>query len=53
MKKWEYKVIYDLEKSVEEILNELGRDGWELINVSNGKTFSYATGRFIFKRIKL
>ncbi|GHU62539.1 hypothetical protein AGMMS49983_04170 [Clostridia bacterium] len=39
MKKWEYKVVYKLEGPADEVkinkitamLNELGKEGWELI----------------------
>jgi hypothetical protein len=48
MRKFEYKVIYSLgNMSFEEMLNKLGDEGWEVINVSS--VFS-KTGFIVAKR---
>lgn len=48
MKKWEYKIINIKRLSDVSELNELGNDGWELVNVISGETF--CGFRAIFKR---
>jgi len=45
MEKWEYKYYYyrgDYRKNIEQNLNELGQQGWELVCVQGGS--------FYFKR---
>jgi hypothetical protein len=55
--KWEYKVIHanrsrDLDK-LEEVLNKLGDDGWELVAIEAGHIPPPVTpGRYVFKRPK-
>lgn len=50
MTMWEYKVVVpDLPRTFEEVLNEYGRQGWELVCV-DGTPESYTT--FYFKRQK-
>ena len=43
MKKFEYKRVFKIFK-VEKKLNELGREGWELVEVSDNSMY------FFFKR---
>lgn len=40
---WEYLVYYWIEGSLQEKLNEFGRDGWELVGLS-------LSGGYVFKR---
>lgn len=51
MEKWEYKIeklFMNNKNKAETILNELGEQGWELINVNQGHTFlSYTFKRKI------
>lgn len=54
MKRFEYKVIYDLKKefpkmNFNEMLNEMGARGWELVSVSE-PSMSSLIGIAIFKR---
>lgn len=49
MDKWEYKIeklLSNKKDKAEEILNSFGSEGWELINVNKGGTFTSYT----FKR---
>lgn len=49
MKKFEYKVIYSQgNQDWEELLNDLGEQGWELVSMS--QTQSTRTGLATFKR---
>lgn len=51
MTTWEYKiekVFANKKNSAESVLNELGSQGWELVNVNKGGTFTSYT----FKRLK-
>jgi len=58
MTRWEYKVInirsesYRLDPKCAEQLNELGRDGWELISMTSVNFKSGATDNIamVFKR---
>lgn len=53
MKKYEYYYLMDVrERRVQKKLNELGDEGWELVNFTQ---FFLAgnTCNFVFKRIKL
>lgn len=52
---WEYKVIatdalyqHDDDRAAD-VMNNLGKDGWELVTVRNMKTYDY----FVFKRMVL
>lgn len=52
MKRYEYKCEIDRylnEDEIEELLNEYGKDGWELISVSNESKPHYYRD-FYFKR---
>ena len=54
MKKFEYKVVYDMEREFPkmgfpEMLNNLGSQGWELVSVSE-PPMSSLIGVAIFKR---
>ena len=50
MSKFEYKILYEaqLDKALEAFLNELGSEGWELINFS--PQINSLTGIATFKR---
>jgi len=48
--KWEYKAVAAKGKEAEDTMNELGKEGWELVSMtvtSSGLTFSY---NMAFKR---
>jgi len=47
-KKFEYKVIYNYDSTFEELLNEMGEDGWELIIFNTIQ--NSIIGAAIFKR---
>jgi hypothetical protein len=51
MKQFEYKIIYTLSEELETTLNELGRDGWELVSVNNSGKIHSLSGICILKRI--
>lgn len=44
-KQWEYKTVWNCSEST---LNTLGKDGWELINITNGTNSK--NYHFFFKR---
>lgn len=54
--KWEYKIVSPIwdqdyrvdEKSTEELLNQLGIDGWDVFNIINKKIFRGETGQIYF-----
>lgn len=49
---WEYKVARPLDKSPEAFMNELGAEGWELVEVLTGEQIDAYRGYFVFKRAK-
>lgn len=53
MKNFIYKVLQEdtyWEKSIERSLNELGKEGWELITVIHRKSSDTMEAQYIFKK---
>jgi NADPH:quinone reductase-like Zn-dependent oxidoreductase len=50
--RWEYKVVVDQPggTTAEQLLNQMGRDGWELVSVVAVQREGATNGVYFFKR---
>lgn len=49
MEQWEYKTVWDQFQLPDSILNQMGREGWELVAFNKASSQVWSSG-WVFKR---
>ena len=51
MTNWEYKVVGNIDNlSLEQELNKLGKEGWEVVAGAGGGSYDVSFSQFVLKR---